>query len=1087
MLLKKYYFYNFKKKKMKHIKYYIAFCLLAFIPFVGLAQNPVFSLPTGLQMTVGETIDVQLSVDTDLSPHNVLAYTFAVSYNSNLLQVKNVQYEAKLQNFSNVANTQQAGKVKLSGAATSKIEGNGTLITLTFEALAAGNAPLSFIVAECVLNEGAPTASYQNGNVLIANKPTIKVSPNTSFLAVGQTAQCSVSGNVTNPVTWGVTNSLVASVSGTGLVTALAHGSTKIFAVDAAGLRDTTDGVFNVTAVRLSIPTNMEQWQGWEITVPVNTTDFSSLNIVSGQFRLTYNANVLQFLGVDKAGTLLENVSVSAGETIGGTLNFAFASAQPLGASSAELIKLRFQVLHNATSGTGLNFSNVIFNEDIVAVTDNGYFTPKKLPVLSISPASASLVAGDSLLFAASNGNPPYTWTISDSRVAKIRPNGWLIGYEGGTTDLTVTDAVGATKTISNIIVSDMRMYFSADTLEQVETITYTDCFTDSIPIGRPAISAIEGEISVSNSNVKILDIETDSTFTAGWQKVITRINDQRIKFYLTGATPFREKGIAFRLKTELLPAFKEYHRADVRFHNTQANEGTPDVKFIDGIIEGKIFTEQDKTICLGESTGVLTVPDAEGKTISRWRIRVRRPVPTEWITINNTTATYTHTPDKLGEWEYVAEINGVLTKVVNILVKTIPDVTGVIRGDTVFCNVPQVLRYVVQRRPAATEYRWNYTGSGVILHTNQNILDLEITSEVTPGNLEMRTANFCGESEQKLVLELKPTIQPASFNFDNEKPYYNLDTIAFTDTSVGALAWEWSVIPASGVLFVDETTANSQHPKVQFTETGNFTIKLKTTNSCRVDSFMQTVVVHPFKNGELLVDKNADCFGSTFRVELTQSTGVVAVWQIKPEDAAEWVDLDMPPTTVINYTPQTAGKYYLRAKLAGDRGYSGVISITMYPMVDTSITNTKNVLTAVAENATYQWLDCDNNMEPIEGATNRIFTATEKGNYAVEVTQNDCKAISECVAVTDVGINNPFADKMQLYPNPTEGEIILNTGAKYADLIVKITNMQGQLISLFAFNNQQIIKLNVQAPAGMYILTVISKDKKTDLKFVKK
>ena len=278
----------------------------------------------------------------------------------------------------------------------------------------------------------------------------------------------------------------------------------------------------------------------------------------------------------------------------------------------------------------------------------------------------------------------------------------------------------------------------------------------------------------------------------------------------------------------------------------------TPMSKFIDGIIEGKIFTEQDKTICLGESTGVLTVPDAEGKNISRWRIRVRRPVPTECITINNTTATYTHTPDKLGEWEYMAEINGVLTKVANILVKTIPDVTGVIRGDTVFCNVPQTLRYVVQRRPTATEYRWNYTGSGVILHANQNILDLEITSEVTPGNLEMRTANFCGESEQKLVLELKPTIQPASFNFDNEKPYYNLDTIAFTDTSVGALDWEWSVIPESGVLFVDETTANSQHPKVQFTETGNFTIKLKTTNSCRVDSFMQTVVVHSIKNGEL-------------------------------------------------------------------------------------------------------------------------------------------------------------------------------------------------------------------------------------------
>ncbi|OQB29890.1 MAG: Cohesin domain protein [Bacteroidetes bacterium ADurb.Bin174] len=1072
---------------MKHIKYYIAFCLLAFMPLVGLGQTPAFSLPTGLQMTVGETIDVQLSVDTDLSPHNVLAYTFAVSYNSNLLQVKNVQYDVKLQNFSNVANTQQAGKVTLSGAATSKIEGNGTLITLTFEALAAGNASLNFVVAECVLNEGAPTASYQNGNVVIANKPTIKVSPNTSFLAVGQTSQCSVSGNVTNPVTWGVTNPLVASVSETGLVTALAHGSTKVFAVDAAGVRDTTDGVFNVTAIRLSIPTDLQQWQGWEITVPINTTDFSSLNILSGQFTLTYNANVLQFLGVDKAETLLENASVSAGETVGGNLNLAFASAQPLGASSAELVKLRFQVLSNATSGTGLNFSNVIFNEDIAAVTDNGSFTPKKLPVLTISPASASLVAGDSLLFTASNGNLPYTWTVSDGRVAKIRQDGWLIGYEGGTTDLTVTDAVGATKTISNIIVSDMRMYFSADTLEQVETITYTDCFTDSIPIGRPAISAIEGEISVSDSNVKILDIETDSTFTTGWQKVITRVNDQRIKFYLAGATPFREKGIAFKLKTELLSAFKEYHRSDVRFHNTQANERTPDVKFIDGAIEGKIFTEQDKTICLGESTGVLTVPDAEGKTISRWRIRVRRPVPTEWITINNTTATYTHTPDKLGEWEYVAEVNGVLTKVANILVKTIPDVTGIIRGDTVFCNVPQVLRYVVQRRPTATEYRWNYTGSGVILHANQNILDLEITSEVTPGNLEMRTANFCGESEEKLVLELKPKIQPASFSFDSEKIYYNQDTIAFTDTSVGALAWEWSVTPESGALFVDGTTVNSQHPKVKFTQAGDFTIKLKTTNSCRVDSFAQTVVIHQFKNGELEVDKNADCFGSTFRVELTQSTGVVAVWQIKEEDAAEWVDLDMAPTTVINYTPQTAGKYYLRAKLAGDRGYSDVISITMYPEVDVRVTSADNVLTALAENATYQWLDCNNNFEPIEGETNQSFTATQNGSYAVEVTQNNCTDTSDCYDITSAGIlENTFGNDIAVYPNPTDDILHINLGETLSEFTISITDVSGKLLKQSTYKNIQKLELNLDVQPGFYLLTIHSESKKAIIRLIK-
>lgn len=974
------------------MKKYIILGFLLLLVAVLRAQNPVFSLPAGLQMTMGETVEVQLSVNTDLSPFDVKSYTFAISYNPARLKVTSVQYDAKLQSFSNVSNIQQSGEVKIAGASTSKITGSGTLITLTFEALAVGNDNvLGFITAECVLNEGTPAATYSNGSINIAAKPVITVSPNSTFLAIGQTTQCNVSGNVTSPVTWGVTNPSVGSISGTGLFTATGHGLTKVFATDAVGLKDTTDMVFEVTAIQLSFPSGLEQWQGWEITIPVKTTDFSSLNVLSGQFSLSYFGDVLQFLGAEKTGTLLENSSVSATETANGKMSLAFAGSQPVGYGTDELIKLRFRVLPMANRATSLTFSNVVFNENIKAVVQTGTFSPKILPALTITPASASLVAGDSLLFTASNGNAPYTWSVSDTRVAEIRQNGRLIAKEGGTTNLTVTDAVGANKTVSGIIVADMRMYFPVDTLENVAALGYTRCLTDSVPAGRPAVSSIEGEISLSNTNLKIIGVEQAGTFTEGWQKIITQVTDQRIKFYLAGSTPFRQKGVAFYLKTEPLPAFKEYDRSDIRFHNTMVNEGIPSPVFIDGSIEGKMFTAQDKTICLGEGTGTLTIPNAAGKIISGWKKRIRRPIATSWVNIANTTATYSDVPTQIGEWEYVAVVDGVNTKIANILVKTIPDVSGVISGNTVFCSVPQTQQYVVERRPTATEYRWRYSGTGVVLHPNENVLNLEITHDVTPGYLVMHTANSCGQSADSLMLELKPTIQPAGFSYDNTVIYYNRDTISFTDTSVGALSWTWSVSPATGVSFVEGTTSNSQHPKIQFNQSGDFKVKLEAQNSCRIDSVSQVITIQQFKNGILTTANNTGCLGTTFNIEFSQSTGTIEVWQVQKAGETTWTDLSAPAASPLSYSPATAGNYTIRVKLADDRGYSGTIAITVYTVpVKPVIVASCSTLSVNSEN-TVNWYK--NGEYTTVLSTGKTFTPQWDVLYVAQIVANGCQS----------------------------------------------------------------------------------------------
>jgi hypothetical protein len=73
--------------------------------------------------------------------------------------------------------------------------------------------------------------------------PVLNVTPNTQTIVVGDNLQFYVSGSTTPPLTWGVTNMGVASISGTGLLTATAKGQTRVFVVDDVGGTDTTDAI----------------------------------------------------------------------------------------------------------------------------------------------------------------------------------------------------------------------------------------------------------------------------------------------------------------------------------------------------------------------------------------------------------------------------------------------------------------------------------------------------------------------------------------------------------------------------------------------------------------------------------------------------------------------------------------------------------------------------------------------------------------------------------------------------------------------------------------------------------------------------
>ena len=80
---------------------------------------------------------------------------------------------------------------------------------------------------------------------------------------------------------------------------------------------------------------------------------------------------------------------------------------------------------------------------------------------------------------------------------------------------------------------------------------------------------------------------------------------------------------------------------------------------------------------------------------------------------------------------------------------------------------------------------------------------------------------------------------------------------------------------------------------------------------------------------------------------------------------------------------------------------------------------NHSTILVASTSIGTFQWLDCNNNYSPIDGATGQYYTALNNGNYCVELTNGVCVDTSACYSINNVGISTIEPNKIKIYPNP--------------------------------------------------------------------
>jgi len=134
--------------------------------------------------------------------------------------------------------------------------------------------------------------------------------------------------------------------------------------------------------------------------------------------------------------------------------------------------------------------------------------------------------------------------------------------------------------------------------------------------------------------------------------------------------------------------------------------------------------------------------------------------------------------------------------------------------------------------------------------------------------------------------------------------------------------------------------------------------------------------------------------------------------------------------------------------------------------------------LTSNETGAAYQWVDCNNSNAPISGQTNQQFTPTISGNYAVQITKNNCTKLSVCTAFNVLSAGEYQLQNIALFPNPVKDKLtIMGMQNNSTVLNAKLVSITGKEIFKKQLNYSNT-KINMQSLAtGIYFLDITATD----------
>jgi hypothetical protein len=147
-------------------------------------------------------------------------------------------------------------------------------------------------------------------------------------------------------------------------------------------------------------------------------------------------------------------------------------------------------------------------------------------------------------------------------------------------------------------------------------------------------------------------------------------------------------------------------------------------------------------------------------------------------------------------------------------------------------------------------------------------------------------------------------------------------------------------------------------------------------------------------------------------------------------------------------------------------------INLTITNLVD-SILQNGAILSSSISGANYQWVDCENGMAAIPGATNQIFNPTSNGYYALVISKGLCVDTSACYNVNSVGINKlDFEDGISIFPSPVKN-VLQITSTSLLIHEIKLYNSIGALLMQQKQNKKQVNIDMSNYPNGIYFVEI--------------
>jgi hypothetical protein len=529
--------------------------------------------PATAQTTIGFSIEgatvlekdsfvIAVKADSILTGKGIYSFRFGLSYNADYLEFQNVDSVGSvlkdwgIPTFSN----KTRGIIIIAGAGSSAMMGKGNMFYLRFKALHGGGTSIDNISGESFLNEGSPDMILKSGWVQADSRSYPDIYPDDIQLFVGDEAQMYVSGG-TAPYQYATVDTAVAVISSGTMIKAKSPGYTKVFVRDKVGEESYISGNIDVRAVKLSIM-HCSAWPKDTFNLPVKIEIAPGTKIYSGYFELAFNDNLEGIKSSAKTGDFDFSVQNNA---IPGRVRVSFASASGI-TGSGILCYLGFKAVNSGNHY--FDFQNMQFNETLGAFSINDYVEVYYLPSLNITPNIGTMMWGATEKLTVTEGVPPISYKVSDTKIASMDVLGNLEGLSGGKVTITATDSHGATQTSGDFLILDN--HFSINNTDGVlDKITRVPVSTSLLPNDK-AVFDFDGTISFNENELDFIGIESKDG------GMLTEFVRNGNSVHLVGATSSGIKsGIICYLKFQLKNTVALNQQTTITLNSMVGNEST--------------------------------------------------------------------------------------------------------------------------------------------------------------------------------------------------------------------------------------------------------------------------------------------------------------------------------------------------------------------------------------------------------------------------------------------------------------------------------------------------------------------------------